>query len=153
MTYNLRLESNGEEHEILDGAIVGRDPSADIVLSSPTVSRHHARFEAEAGLLYVHDLGSTNGTFVNGKRIAVRTLCDDATVIRLGSKVLTVINASGDTGKAAMCLTGLDPARVARDSAAYAAAFAAMCLVYPAIGLGCTLASGIFVSQLLRSRG
>lgn len=51
-------------------ARVGRDPSADIVLTDPRVSRRHARVWLDAGLLMIEDLGSTGGTAVNGRPVA-----------------------------------------------------------------------------------
>ena len=48
---------------------VGRSSDNDIVLADGDVSRHHARFEYNAGTLSIHDLGSTNGTRVNGRKI------------------------------------------------------------------------------------
>lgn len=47
----------------------GRNPEAAIFLDDVTVSRHHAAFEVTDGLLVVRDLGSTNGTYVNGHRV------------------------------------------------------------------------------------
>lgn len=52
-----------------DSAILGRHPSCDIVLEEGAVSRQHARVFHEAGMYYVEDLGSRNGTYVNGERI------------------------------------------------------------------------------------
>jgi len=49
--------------------IVGRDPEADIVLDTPNVSRLHARLDRVADGIRVEDLGSTNGTWVNGERL------------------------------------------------------------------------------------
>lgn len=48
---------------------VGRQDSNDIVLASPRVSRQHAKLNRIGDNLYVQDLGSANGTFVNGERI------------------------------------------------------------------------------------
>lgn len=58
----------------------GRDPKAAIFLDDVTVSRHHAIFTIEEGRLVVRDLGSTNGTYVNGER------CDEA-VLSVGDQV------------------------------------------------------------------
>jgi pSer/pThr/pTyr-binding forkhead associated (FHA) protein len=52
----------------------GRDPDAPIFLDDVTVSRHHAEFTVEDGVLSVRDLGSTNGTYVNGRRTDGATL-------------------------------------------------------------------------------
>jgi pSer/pThr/pTyr-binding forkhead associated (FHA) protein len=46
----------------------GRDPQAPIFLDDISVSRSHAEFVVEGGHLWVRDKGSTNGTYVNGKR-------------------------------------------------------------------------------------
>lgn len=48
---------------------VGRDPVSDIILNDPEVSRQHARFTQTDSGYQVQDLGSTNGTFVNGQRL------------------------------------------------------------------------------------
>lgn len=47
----------------------GRDPVSDIILNDPEVSRQHARFTQTDSGYQVQDLGSTNGTFVNGQRL------------------------------------------------------------------------------------
>lgn len=68
---------------LIDGDItsVGRHPEADIFLDDITVSRHHAKFVRSAGKLYLEDLGSLNGTYVN------RTLLDGRTVLREGDEI------------------------------------------------------------------
>jgi pSer/pThr/pTyr-binding forkhead associated (FHA) protein len=50
-----------------NGAIVGRASGATIGLLDPEVSRRHARFELARGVVYLTDLQSSNGTFLNGK--------------------------------------------------------------------------------------
>jgi len=60
---------------------VGRHPEFDIFLDDITVSRHHAKFVRSAGKLYLEDLGSLNGTYVN------RTLLDGRTVLREGDEI------------------------------------------------------------------
>ncbi len=61
--------------------VLGREPSCDLPVNDVEVSRRHARLIAQSGGHAIEDLGSTNGTFVNGQRI--RTV----TVLRLGDKV------------------------------------------------------------------
>ena len=51
------------------GVVVGRDPSADLVIPERSLSRRHARFTLERSDVLVEDLGSTNGTFLAGQQI------------------------------------------------------------------------------------
>ncbi len=51
-----------------DVVAVGRHPDSDIFLDDITVSRRHAEFRRDAQRFWVHDVGSLNGTYVNGKR-------------------------------------------------------------------------------------
>lgn len=52
-----------------DGLQIGRSSENDIALSSPVVSRHHALLVADLERISVIDLGSGNGTYVDGRRI------------------------------------------------------------------------------------
>lgn len=52
-----------------DRLVIGRDLDCDLMLASPLVSRHHARLERSETAHSLIDLGSTNGTYVNGQRI------------------------------------------------------------------------------------
>jgi hypothetical protein len=61
----LALDWAGAEQPIT----VGRDAECDICLPAVTISRHHARLIFRDGAWIVHDLGSTNGTLLNGKPI------------------------------------------------------------------------------------
>lgn len=51
------------------GVVVGRDPSADLVIPERSLSRRHARFTLERNDVLVEDLGSTNGTFLAGQQV------------------------------------------------------------------------------------
>ena len=67
-----------------DQLTIGRDPRSDVPLEEDGVSRQHARVLVSAGRVEVKDLGSTNGTYVNGERTpgAVLSKGDRLTVAR-----------------------------------------------------------------------
>ena len=62
---------------------IGRDPGNDLVLDSPIVSRRHAELEVRDDAAVWRDLGSANGTAVNGRVISEQTL-RDGDIIRIG---------------------------------------------------------------------
>jgi hypothetical protein len=53
---------------------VGRSAECEICLADPSVSRNHATLESQGEIVTVRDAGSTNGTYVNGERVQIRTL-------------------------------------------------------------------------------
>lgn len=62
-------------------ASIGREPSCDVRLDDdPAVSRHHAMIYTQDGEVVLRDVGSSNGTFVNGERISEKVLHDGDTV-------------------------------------------------------------------------
>lgn len=78
----------GKTIEIGDRAItIGRVDECDVVITSPGVSRQHVRIERRGGGLVLTDLGSSNGTYVNGQRIGEPTELFNGDQIRLGRSV------------------------------------------------------------------
>jgi diguanylate cyclase (GGDEF)-like protein len=78
----------------LDGELVlGRDPGCDVLLDADDVSRRHARIAPDAGGHVVADLGSTNGTWVNGEEVEARRLAP-GDLVRVGSVVAKYLRAS-----------------------------------------------------------
>jgi len=67
--------------------IIGRDTSVDLVINIAEVSRRHARLRAEAGSFILEDLGSTNGTFVNGQRLSGPVVLRPGDRVQLGDAV------------------------------------------------------------------
>jgi pSer/pThr/pTyr-binding forkhead associated (FHA) protein len=74
---------------------IGRDINADIVINIPEVSRRHAQFRLEGGSYILEDLGSTNGTFVNGQRLTTPHRMRDGETIMLGEAVVLMFRTSG----------------------------------------------------------
>jgi transcriptional regulator with PAS, ATPase and Fis domain/pSer/pThr/pTyr-binding forkhead associated (FHA) protein len=70
--------------------ILGRGAGADLCFRGARVSRHHARFELGSSGLLVHDLGSTNGTVVNGTQIRGTVILKVHDEVEMGSVVATV---------------------------------------------------------------
>ncbi len=64
--------------------LIGRNPQADLPLSAPTVSWHHARVDRTPQGYCITDLNSTNGTFVNGRRITGPTPLRPSDVVQIG---------------------------------------------------------------------
>ena len=73
--------------------IVGRSPGADIVIGAGYVSARHARFTLMGQNLYVEDLGSTNGTLVNGERIGAPCALRNNDVVNVGDVAIRVRNS------------------------------------------------------------
>jgi EmrB/QacA subfamily drug resistance transporter len=75
---------------VANNAVLGRDSGADIVLedSGGKLSRRHARIRLDNGAATIEDLGSTNGTFVNGERIAGERSLAACDLIEVGDTVL-----------------------------------------------------------------
>ena len=72
----------GLTYVLADGATVaGRGADCDIFLGDVTVSRHHVRFLVDENGLHLQDLGSTNGTYVNGEWAEAYSLSDGDEVI------------------------------------------------------------------------
>jgi pSer/pThr/pTyr-binding forkhead associated (FHA) protein len=82
---------------VLAGTTVGRD-DCDVVLTDPEVSRRHAVLVASSDGLAIEDLGSTNGTWVNGERIARPEPIRAGDEVRFGNTVWHVraAAAAGD---------------------------------------------------------
>jgi predicted component of type VI protein secretion system len=70
-----------------DWLTVGRDPSNDIVINDPQVSRQHMRITRQGQMVVIEDLGSTNGSFANGVRLTGPHVMSNGDVIGLGDGV------------------------------------------------------------------
>jgi predicted component of type VI protein secretion system len=79
-------------------ATIGSSEAADIVVADSSVSRVHALLERLAGSWFVQDLGSRNGTFVNGERVQVRRVVRPSDEVRLGRTRLVLRGVGSATG-------------------------------------------------------
>jgi DNA-binding winged helix-turn-helix (wHTH) protein len=85
--------TRGKQDFMLDvgETVFGRDPSAGVCIDHPSVSRRHASLSISAGGAVLRDLGSRNGTFVNGRRVDGAAKVEDGAVIGLGPIALTFV--------------------------------------------------------------
>ena len=72
-----------------DWVVIGRGRGADIVIAEPTMSRAHAAIGYDGAQFFVQDLGSTNGTRVNGTR-EQKAVLRDGDEVQLGKLALAV---------------------------------------------------------------
>jgi hypothetical protein len=80
---------------VQDELTIGRDISNRIVINDPEVSRRHARMTSQAGGYVIEDLGSTNGTFVDGQRLMGPHLLRPGQTIMFGEKITLTYEAMG----------------------------------------------------------
>src|SRR5664279_4110213 len=87
----------GGEYPLADGQeiVIGRSSELDMVLVEEMVSRKHARIALVDGVISIADLGSTNGTFVNGEKVDEGTLKEGDRVL-IGTNILKVIALGKD---------------------------------------------------------
>src|SRR5512146_2868517 len=73
-----------------DQLVIGRDSSSAITINDAEVSRKHARLTFQGGKYVIEDLGSTNGTFVNGQQRVSPLVLKTGDVISLGEQYVLV---------------------------------------------------------------
>jgi EAL domain-containing protein (putative c-di-GMP-specific phosphodiesterase class I) len=78
--------------------IVGRQPGASLCIPSPTVSREHAELTVVDRGLLLRDLGSTNGTFVNGTRIGQPCTVQHSDLLQFGQVIFRVVQQCTESG-------------------------------------------------------
>ncbi|HEX9547936.1 MAG TPA: FHA domain-containing protein, partial [Acidimicrobiales bacterium] len=66
---------------------VGRAPDNDVVVGDPATSGRHGRIEVRAGSFWISDLGSTNGTLINGEPVIEKQL-SDGDLITIGQNTI-----------------------------------------------------------------
>lgn len=68
--------------------LIGREAGSDIVIEDPQVSRHHTKLTQQGAGYIIEDLGSTNGTFIDGRRVMTPTLLSVGNKLGLGDTVV-----------------------------------------------------------------
>jgi hypothetical protein len=74
----------GTEFEIGDSATMGRAPSSDVPIEDPFASSAHARIFPRGQFMYIEDMGSTNGTYLNGRQLRRPEQLKVADSVRIG---------------------------------------------------------------------
>ncbi len=93
-----------------DVVTLGRDVGNDLVINDAEISRHHARLTREGQGYLLEDLGSTNGSFVNGHRITGPQLLKSGDLVGFGETVTLVFEAPAFDASATMIAGGEAPA-------------------------------------------
>lgn len=83
-------DASGETYRVEDVLMLGRSPQADIVVDDPYASEFHMRFVTGDEGLVLHDLGSTNGSYVNGRRVTAPQVLVKGDAVQVGKTVLEV---------------------------------------------------------------
>ncbi len=100
MQSNFRLvmrsgPSVGKEYPLDKNELfIGRDLSNDIVINDPEISRRHSRLFMQGNTFAIEDLGSTNGTFVNGQRLMGPNMLRPGDVITFGERMSLVFESA-----------------------------------------------------------
>jgi len=80
----------GQRFSLGAPAVVGRSPEADIILDDSYASDFHFRIGQQEGKIVLSDLGSTNGTYVNGRRITTPATLTKGDSVQVGKTIFEV---------------------------------------------------------------
>jgi predicted component of type VI protein secretion system len=84
----------GTKHDLTkEVTLLGRDVSNEIILGDSEISRQHSRLTRTPGGYVIEDLGSTNGTFVNGERLMAPRVLKPGDLVALGENVTLTFDA------------------------------------------------------------
>lgn len=105
-------------------SLIGRDVTNDVVVGDVEVSRQHSRLTRTPGGYVLEDLGSTNGTFVNGERLVAPRVMNPGDLVALGETVSLTFDATAPEAAATVAQPAAtaEPAKKAPQAAAQPAA-------------------------------
>ena len=97
--YGLEVISSGNSKDLKDGSIipirsdltVGRKSDNTIILSDQHVSSNHAKIVVRSNGLFIEDLNSTNGTYLNGSKIKGKVKLTNKDEIKIGTSVFKIL--------------------------------------------------------------
>lgn len=100
----------GQKFTLRMGAqFIGRAPNNDVVIADPAVSKQHAQITMQAEGAWLQDLGSANGTFVNGQRITSSVWLKPGDMVQIGTSVVLGVQGEGGlmAGSASPGMSGM----------------------------------------------
>jgi predicted component of type VI protein secretion system len=90
-SHSLQIQAGDQRHVFHTQFTAGRQGT--LVINDDFASGQHARFQTARGLWYLEDLGSTNGTWLNGRRVHAPQLLKKGDRITIGHTVMIVVSA------------------------------------------------------------
>jgi len=91
------------------GYVIGREAGNELVIEDPQVSRRHAQLTRQGNSYLIEDIGSTNGTYVNGKRVMAPTLLANGDMIGLADTVIIAVQVPLSVGEEATVVSDAAP--------------------------------------------
>jgi hypothetical protein len=106
------LEYQGDSIELPVGeTVIGRDVTCSLRFNDPSVSRRHLRFVRRHDTVFVQDLGSTNGSTLNGKAVSGPIMVEDGDEILLGNRKVTMHFGEGEKPEDTLSQRDFSPQR------------------------------------------
>lgn len=81
----------GERIEVIDSVTLGRGGGSNVILHDSFLSTLHARLTVDGDDLFIEDLGSTNGSYVNAEPVIYRTQLLKGDVVQIGNTIMEVV--------------------------------------------------------------
>ncbi|MDH3606389.1 MAG: FHA domain-containing protein, partial [Acidimicrobiia bacterium] len=75
---------------VTDSVVLGRSPDADALLDDPYASMFHLRLTMDGETMSLADLGTTNGTYVNGRRVTSPIVLNSGDSVQVGKTIMEV---------------------------------------------------------------